>query len=65
MVGMQQLVERGGLDAVTASSCVIRPSAASSTAMRKRGLGRALAVAGLQHPELARSMVNSMSCMSR
>ena len=34
-------------------SCVIRPSLASSTAMLQRGLGRALAAAGLQHPQFA------------
>ena len=53
MVGWRSWSREVGSIRATASSREIRPSAARSTAMRKRRLGGALARAGLQHPELA------------
>ena len=50
---MQQLIERGRIDARHRLFLVISSSLASSTAIRTAALRGALAGAGLQHPELA------------
>ena len=50
---MQQLVERGRIDARHRVFLEISPSLAISTAMRSAALRGALAAAGLQHPQLA------------
>jgi hypothetical protein len=62
---MQQLVERAGLDPRHRLLARDQPLVRHLDGDLERGLGRALAAAGLQHPQLARSTVNSRSCMSR
>ena len=63
-VGMQQLVERGRIDPQDRLAAVDQAFLRHVHRDAQAGRRGALAVAGLQHVQLACCTVNSMSCMS-
>jgi hypothetical protein len=65
MVGWSSWSSEAGSMRATASSRVISPSAAISTAMRSAALAVRLPARVCSIHSLPRSMVNSRSCMSR